>query len=153
MNKHVVYNSHYRVLICKTHQYALTSESLTRHFRDEHKELSLETRQEIIKYAFTLNIAEVESLLYLNDRVTPIPYLKIVEGYECQYETCRKILGTLESMKKHCRQDHEWKAKNGVLWSETRAQTFYQGTEKRYMNNIISLTADTSPYMNSMQCR
>ena len=153
MNKYVVYNSHYQVLICKAHQYAFTSESMMRHFRNEHKELSLQTRQEIIHYASTMNIADAEQLSYSIDRITPIPYLKIVEGYQCQFTLCCKILGTLDSVKKHCKLEHEWSAKNGECWTKTRAQTFYSGNERRYFIIIMLLTVDTLPYMNRMHCR
>ena len=130
MNAYVVYNSEHKVLICKEHEYALSLKSIVSHFREEH-DIPLQARQEIFQYATKAQIAEPEDLVYSNDKVGVIPYLKIIQGYRCEYESCNLILGTIHSIKKHCKLEHEWKTKDGICWVEIRAQTFYQGNSRR----------------------
>jgi hypothetical protein len=129
MNGYFVYNSEHRVLICKQHQYCVSRSSVPRHLLQEH-DISITVRQEIISYVE--QFATAEEITYSADKVIPIPYLRTITGFQCQYDTCHKILGTLQSVKKHCRLEHAWKAKDGECWVETRAQTFYQGNNQRY---------------------
>jgi Orsellinic acid/F9775 biosynthesis cluster protein D len=133
MNAYIHFNREHNVLICKVHQYAISSKFLARHFLRNH-DLDVKIRQEIINYASQFTMAEPTQLLYSSEKVMPVPYLSIVSAFQCQYETCNKILGTLMSVKNHCRVDHDWKVKDGEKWVETRAQTFFQGHDKRYVN-------------------
>ena len=130
MNAYIVYNSEYNVLICKQHECAISAEFLTRHFRTEH-EISLELRQEILTYASQYTPTKPTDLVYTRDRITPIPYLRIIHGFQCDYDQCDTIHGTLGTIKKHCRVNHQWQAKDGQRWFERRAQTFYQGNGHR----------------------
>jgi hypothetical protein len=133
MSVYLFYNNDYNVLICKQHQCALSSKSLTRHFLEEH-EPNLSIQQSIHNYAEQYIVTKAADLTYSSETIYPIPYLSIVDGFQCQYEPCDKILSTLASMKVHCRVDHGWKAKDEERWVKTRAQTFYQGNDRRYMN-------------------
>ena len=130
MSHHVVFNNEYNVLICKEHQSAIPSTYVARHFQEEH-DLNLVTRQAIQNYAFGYTFTEPMDLVYSNEKISPIPYLKIVDGFQCLYEPCTKIYGTIRAVKEHCRAGHSWKAKDGKRWMETRAQTFYQGNNQR----------------------
>jgi Orsellinic acid/F9775 biosynthesis cluster protein D len=133
MNAYVHFNQEHNVLICKVHQYAVSSKFLARHFLEEH-DLDIKIRQDIITYASQFTTAKPSQILYSLDNVILVPYLSIITGFRCQYEGCAKILGTLASVKHHCKVDHDWKAKDGTKWVETRAQTFFQGYLKRYMD-------------------
>jgi hypothetical protein len=113
MNSYVIYNPQHQVVICKAHECAISLKTAISHFREEHN-IPLEKRQEIFNYISTKVVVEADQLEYSLNRVTPIPYLKIVNAYQCQYESCCLILSTLESIKKHCRQEHLWKAKDGI---------------------------------------
>ena len=81
-----------------------------------------------------LTITEAKELTYSIEKVMPIPYLKIINGYLCEYNGCTIVCGNLDMIKKHCRVEHESMAKNGVHWSKTGAQTFYQGNDRRYVS-------------------
>jgi len=133
MSAYIHYNQDHNVLICKVHQCAVSSKFVYRHFLREH-ELDLKVRQEVINYASQFTTTEHSELTYEADKVIPVPYLSIVTAFQCQYGECNQILGTLYSVKKHCRVDHDWKADDGNQWIETCAQTFFQGKEKRYMH-------------------
>jgi hypothetical protein len=135
MSGYVYFNKEHHVLICKAHQYAVSSKFLGRHFLEEH-DLDITVRQDIINYASQFSTVEATQLTYSLDKVVPISYLSIVAGFQCQYETCNKILGTFYSIKKHCRLDHDWKAKDGNQWVETQTQTFFQGNDRRYVYDV-----------------
>ena len=55
---------------------------------------------------------EAIELTYSTQKMIPILYLKIVEGYQCQYESYDKILSTSDFIKKHSRLEYKWIAKN-----------------------------------------
>ena len=112
MSQYIFFNEDYSVLICKTHQHAIPSKYITRHFLEEHG-LSFSLRQIIQTYASQYTVKEAAELTYHSERIQPIPYLKIVDGFQCQYESCNKIHITVDSMKRHCRATHDWKAKDG----------------------------------------
>ena len=133
MSAYIHFNQEQNVLICKVHQYAVSSKLLAHHFLEEH-DLDIKIRQKIINYASQFTTAEPSQLLYSPEKVIPVPYLSIITGFQCQYKMCNKVLGTLNSVQKHCKLDHDWKAKDGNQWMETRAQTFFQGNNKRYIN-------------------
>jgi hypothetical protein len=113
------------VLLVMTHSCNIRStnqRSFGRHFLAEH-DLSGSIRQAIQAYASQYTITEASELVYWTERVQPIPYLKIIDGFECVYDGCGEVLGTLESMKRHCRMVHEWKgSRDGERWVETQAQ-------------------------------
>ena len=132
MNAYIHFNREHNVLICKVHQYALSSKFLARHFLEEH-ELDIKVRQEIINYASQFTTTDPTQLHYSLEKVTPVPYLSIIAGFQCKYEMCNRILGTLNSVQKHCKLDHDWKVKDGCQWEEIRAQTFFQGNNKRHV--------------------
>ena len=136
MSRYLFFSHEHSVLICKVHQYAVSPKFLARHLLQEHS-LEAAVRQEIVSYAAQFTAVEATQLTYSPDKVTPIPYLKTITGLECQYPNCNKILGTLQSIQKHSRIDHDWKAKDGCQWTETQAQTFYQGNGQRYQNSLL----------------
>jgi hypothetical protein len=94
MNAYIHFNQEHNVLICKVHQYAVSSKFLARHFLEEH-DLDIKIRQDIITYAFQFTTAEPLQILYSPEKVIPVPYLSIIMGFQCQYEGCEKVLGTL----------------------------------------------------------
>ena len=116
-NVYVVYNNQYKVLICKHHEYAVTAKSIVCHFREKH-DLTKEAWQEIINYASQYTIIDAKNLSHPMTTIAPIPYLKIIEGYSCEYHG-DTICGTFDSVKQHCKQDHEWKVKEGMHWRKT----------------------------------
>ena len=106
MNAYIHFNQEHNVLICKVHQCVVASKVLYRHFLDEH-DLDLKVRQDIITYGSPFNITEPSQILYSPEKVIPVPYLGIITGFQCQYEDCAKVLGTLVSVKHHCKVDRD----------------------------------------------
>jgi len=112
MTVYLFFNHEHNVLLCKVHQCAVSSKFIYRHFLLEH-DLDLKVRQEVMNYTSQFATVEASELTYSKDRVTPVPYLSIVNAFQCQYEGCDKVLGTLTIIKSHCRFDHNWKVKDG----------------------------------------
>ena len=133
MSAYLFFNQEQHVLICKEHQYAVSSKFLSRHLLEEH-DLDISVRQDIIQYASQFTTTEASQLIYSIEKVAPVSYLSTIVGFQCQYNMCHKVLGTLQSVQKHCKHYHDWKSKDGEKWMETRAQTFFQGNNKRYLN-------------------
>jgi hypothetical protein len=150
MNGYVIYNEQHKVLICKHHQCAILSEGLTRHFREDHPDLSLETRQEIFNYASNLSITKPDSLDHPNEKVMPLMGLKVIQGFCCEYEHCEVVCGTVESVKKHCKLNHAWKGQDGRKWTQVLAQTIYQGNNRRSLQSFDMLTVGTLKYTRVM---
>ena len=61
-------------------------------------------------------VTKAADLTYSSETIYPILYLSIVDGFQCQYGPCHKILSTLASIKVHCRFDQGWKAKDEEHW-------------------------------------
>src|SRR5579862_1180096 len=111
MSTYVFFNREHNILLCKVHQYAVSFKFIYRHFLFEH-DLDLKVRQEVINYASQFATVEASELTYFKDRVKPVAYLSIVDAFQCQYEGCDKVQGTLVTIKSHCRFDHDWKVKD-----------------------------------------
>src|SRR5437763_16404595 len=79
MSTHI-FNQKYNVLICKTHQHAISLRYITRHFLEEHN-VSGSVRQAIQAYASQYMAREAAELLYSSERIQPIPYLRIINGF------------------------------------------------------------------------
>jgi len=132
MTSYIVYNAEYNVLICKEHECAISAEFLSRHFRAEH-DISLQRRQEIAEYASHYTPTKPSAMVYPRTKVMPVPYLRIINAFHCGYDECNVIYITVGTIKKHCRVSHGWTIKDGQRWSETLAQAFFQGKDRRYM--------------------
>jgi hypothetical protein len=135
MSGYLFYNTQHKVLICKEHGHAVSAKSIVSHFRDEH-DVTKEVRQGIINYASHFTIVESKELIYSMKRIKPVTYLKIVKGYVCGYMECDTVCGTVDTVKEHCKRDYGWKAKDGNRWVETQVQTFFQGNDRRYVDNV-----------------
>ena|SRR5579859_1888208 len=133
MNVYIYFNQEHNVLICKVHQYAVSFKFLVHHFLQKH-DLDIKICQGIVNYASQFTTMEPGHLLYSSEKVIPVLYLDIVDVFQCKYDACNKILGTLISIKDHCKIDHDWKAKDRQKWAEIRVQIFFQGHDKRYVN-------------------
>ena len=140
MDGRVIYDKNYKVLICLQHQYAIASGWLERHFREEHPDCPLPTRQKMVDEATKLETVQPNQIIYTSMPVNPVLHLKTVTGYCCNDEECREIKGTISSITVHCRSKHSWTSKKGTGWTEVPVQTFFQGNHRQYYNVVIMLT-------------
>ena len=56
MNRYVIYNATYHILICRQCGYAIPQDWILRHFRQLHKAIPLTIRSEIIEHGKSLNL-------------------------------------------------------------------------------------------------
>ena len=66
MNAYVTYNAQYKVLICREHKYGIAPDYVLRHLRDYHKGVPLATRNAIVNYSKTLDLAVPENIIMPN---------------------------------------------------------------------------------------
>lgn len=130
MNQYVIYNTIYHILICRQCGCAIPQDWILRHFRQYHKTITLETRQEIINYGTTLDLwdpIKVQEHMKTMNSKSKIEGLTIYAGFQCQGENCMKLTRTKESMKKHCRGSHAWANKDSIQWKKQSIQSFFGG--------------------------
>ena len=116
MDQYVIYNNDYHVLICRQHGYGLSPDYIERHFRESHKAIPLETRQDIVSYSKTLTLWQPEQVNNRHPTCIPIQGIPIIHGFKCQYENCQELRSTELSMEKYCQDIHGWKGKEGQIW-------------------------------------
>jgi len=122
---HIVYNAQYKVLICKEHKYTILD--VTRHFREHHPKMKTKTRLQIRAATQHLELAKPEDITNLSSNSLPIEGLELIEnGAKCN--DCEYVAGTIGTMEDHCRNKHNWKAKDETMWTKQAVQTFFQGT-------------------------
>ena len=113
--KHVLYLEDWKVLVCshETCQHGLSPKSIFRHFQTYHKHIcELSLRQEIAKYAETLNLAHPSTVAAATDSQNPIANLKTwTEGWQCSQ--CHKCGPIKSGGKKHCKETHNWTEAQG----------------------------------------
>jgi len=131
MNEYVTYNEKYKVLICRQHKYAIAPDWILRHFQEFHKATPLATRQLIVDYSKTLELAIPDNVARQPPPAYAIDGLTVVGGFQCQYTECFQLRSTERSIKEHCRQDHEWKVQTGVMWKNQPFQTFFTGRHRK----------------------
>ena len=130
MEPYIVYNSQYKAIICRKHGYAIPPKSIVQHFRNEHKELPIETRKQIINQVQSLEIYEPKDVVIPEERAPSIECLTVRTGYLCTFDGCNTIHGTSKSIERHV-SDHMWMNEGGHKWNEIKAQTFFLGKYKR----------------------
>ena len=145
MDQYVIYNNTYHVLICHQCHFAIRQDRIIRHFRQLHKLIPLNTRQEIIEYGKLLDLWEpnnVQAIKELNPNKSPVQGLSTIIGLQCQYDGCNKLTRVESSMKHHCWVEHHWSKKDGNMWKKQSVQTFFEGQNCKYMTTISGLTLD-----------
>jgi hypothetical protein len=132
MDSYVTYNAQYKVLICRQHKYAIPPDYITRHFRESHQGIPLATRQGIVDYSKTLDLAAVEEVATPPDQVEPVHGLNITDGFQCEFDECSELRSTTTSMKQHCWEAHKWVAAAGIQWKGQGIQTIFAGKYSKY---------------------
>ena len=138
IEKYLLYNAKWQVVICKTCKYCpVPGKSLARHLMDEHQSIALSTRKELITWAETLDLVEPDRVRVPNANTPPIEGLELVEdGYKCEYVGCiDPYAGTASSIIEDCNKKHKWIKTDGIKWTKLALQTFFSGKYKRYFDD------------------
>lgn len=78
----------YGIIICKLCRHGVYSDQIVRHLRDQHKDFSVQQRNDILRYSRTLGgIARTAAEVIFPDSASnAIPYLPVYkDGYLCKH--------------------------------------------------------------------
>jgi len=112
--------------------------NIDRHFWEEHKDMPLETRKDIVTWSQTLLLCEVEEVTRFQERTSHINGLEIRNGYRCNFSECGMIKGTQSGVQRHCT-EHKWDGfvSGKARFCEVKVQTFFQGNKTWYTVLLI----------------
>ncbi len=133
MDDYVIYNTQNHVLICRQHRCGIPPDWIARHFREQHKTISLEMRNKIIQYAKSLDLWEPELVTTHHDD-SFMEGLVVNIGYQCEYEGCTELRSSEISMQKHCHKVHRWVLAEGIRWTKESYQTIFQRPRLKYLS-------------------
>src|ERR1700727_528859 len=94
MNAYVTYNTQYKVLICREHKYGIAPDYIQRHLREFHRGIPLATRNAIIDYSTTLDLAAPGNIAMPIGTVDAIEGLRKSDGYISLYYDCSTTRST-----------------------------------------------------------
>ena len=113
----------FRIIVCKKCQYAVLPSHIDAHFAAKPHKLDKDERQRIIEEVAEINelIGNEETLRseFVFPPPTSTPVAVLVKpkknGLQCTFrsagQTCQYICCTVERMRKHCWEEHQWKSK------------------------------------------
>jgi len=133
---HFIYNSNYRILICRTCQFALLpkSDAIRLHLQRVHRYLDLDLRKQCLADAKTLDLASIEELqsLIIDEPIQYIQGLQLLDGLRC--DACQYLCGTLNSINLHCREKHKWTwgQEHKPMWKSCHIQTFFPSERRKF---------------------
>jgi hypothetical protein len=133
MDQYIVYNSKYKVIICRQHGYCIPPNYISRHFRERHKSIPLATRQAIVDYSQSIVLNTPEAVSIPTESINPIERLNIIQGFQCFHEDCLELHTTENSMKQHCRDIHQWSSESANIWIQQSIQTFFVAKHCKYI--------------------
>jgi hypothetical protein len=125
MDEYITHNVTYNTIICCQHKQGIPPQWIARHFREFHKTIPLSTRQGIVNHCKTLNLLAPEDVAIPTEPVQPIHGLSVLDGFQCEYEGCSELRSTELSIKKHCRDEHQWVLEFGIKWAAQPIQTLF----------------------------
>ena len=113
-NNYFAYLNKWKVLVCRGCKYGLHKDGVIRHLQDKHKVIPLTICNMLVAYAKTLSIL-LPSKVETTSIEIPIQVIDCLElrsdGYRCT--KCNALCGTSNSIKKHCRAQHNWVESQG----------------------------------------
>ena len=135
VQQYVTYNVQHKLLICKLHKDGITN--VDRHFRGiDHSKMTTKTRLQIRAATQHLELAPPEAMAIPSANSFPIDGLELIEdGAKCN--ECEYVARTTDTMEKHCRIKHDWKLKDGSMWTKQAVQSFFQGTMQIRLTLIL----------------
>lgn len=155
------YYSQYRVLVCKSCQYAVPRSHIVAHLRSNGHELSRQQCQEIVNNYKDIEIADPHTARIAPKAIVqPIDHLTIHrDGLKCMY--CNYICRSVAVAKKHQRQSHDMRVGRGrrtesVGWkSAIWCQQFFTGVgryffEVQQTNQAVQQPADNTARLLSL---
>lgn len=148
------YYAEYRVLVCKSCQYAIQPAYITAHLRSDQHKLTRQQSEEIGLQYKLMDLADPGTEAIVPETIVPpIDYLPIYrDGLQCS--NCSYVCRSAEVMRRHQRVTHNIRTGRGRRpatgrWSATWCQCFFISVGQRYFpvrqtNQAVSLPGDTT---------
>ena len=106
VNQYLIYLQDQQVHVCRTCQYCLQSNEIYTHLRSKHSEIPLKTRKKLVEYAKGLTLQRPSRVPIPTSFIASFECLKVTAGFQCLI--CGALCGIKDSMKKHCKDTHDW---------------------------------------------
>jgi hypothetical protein len=138
VSRYVSYLSEYHVLICRSCKQCISpnNDGIACHFMEKHITTPIQTRQSIIAYCNSLNLAEPTDVKLPSTDIECITELGLSKGWRCHEQLngveCRYCCLKERPMEFHCREAHGWIKTRGVTWKQQSVQSFFQGKLIKY---------------------
>ena len=125
MDRYLIYNAEFKLMICRTCQVGLPSGNILRHIRMHHQETWKAHKPALKTHVENLDLAPLQSLTDAQpDGVRePIEGIKIVGGWCCSEESCQVAGISEQYVRKHAQKLHGWKATTEKIWFGCQLQT------------------------------
>ena len=111
IDQYVTYNDQFHIMICRLCEHGIPKNGVGLHYRRHHKDLTLQTRKELVLHAKNFDL--VENIEYSNEIIPPIDGIKIEKGMVCSNQLCNYACLLQSSMEEHCKLQHNWISTNG----------------------------------------
>src|SRR5947199_7520942 len=107
IEEYITYDKNHHIFICRHHGFTVSSDRIQRYFRELHKAISIEIRNQLIQYENSLPLKKPEEILTPSPQTKLIADLKLIaDEYMCQFQSCFQCASALDIMQKHCRVKH-----------------------------------------------
>lgn len=128
----LIYNTAYRVLICRECRYAIQKTAISSHLL-RHK-IYREERQRFLIRAAELDLLDPEDVVLPLPGSPAVEGLSVIPGYCCTRRGCGSLWASIKRMKRHQREVHkETDLANIHAFARlVKMQTFFRGTKLRY---------------------
>ena len=105
--QYIKYESQLRVMICRLCKEGITKNGIAWHYREHHKEVSLQERKEVVKYCNDFEVYTKKEFQYSKTTISRIEDRVIERGFRCLFNDCNYACLSPTSMKWHCKTKHE----------------------------------------------
>jgi superfamily II DNA helicase RecQ len=131
----------WRVVLCTTHGSCYTRQNLSRHLRDKHR-LKSSQRRIIEAHSQLDNVAAtIGDVVQPPDGTDEIDGLPTVLGHLCHFEQCNFRTTSMDYMRQHYNQQHQWQvSRQGAMpWHQAYLQTlFNQKQSQQYFAVVLT---------------
>ena len=134
MERYISYNEEFKLMICRTCRYGLSTNYIGDHFRIHHNASWREHRVHLIEYVQKFSLLAVDALERPDAMREPVDGLKIHDGWCCGEDECCFCSLSEKHVENHCRKEHGSEATKQKAWFRCRMQTLLGKPYIRYLS-------------------
>jgi len=114
--QYIKYEPQLRVMICRLCTEGITKNGIAWHYREHHKNMSLQIRKDVVKYCNDFDVCTKKEFQYPKTIITCIEDRIIERGFRCLYTNCNHACICSSSMEEHCKMKHDWMTSKGIIF-------------------------------------